>query len=281
MKKLILLLTSLTFCTMLFPMQDGDSIKNIQGNYIELSTGISTGEFRDIVTSPLFYTNLFQSININHKIYFKKNIITFKTKLYAGLSFKSIEDNFYSGFTGIHDFELSYLNNFDDYEYLKIRHWGGLYINNFTDYRVNQEFGNAAFTTDNISTIGLNYMFSKHWIRKKKEGKFLFLFKRTKKQKEYLFNFKIGIPIYSLIYRPGYTNPGNSMGSINIFKGYKVSGKVFSGFNSAISLSRILKNGNMIRFSYEHSIFTSGRKALNKLDFSQYNLLFSLIFKLN
>lgn len=115
-----------------------------------------------------------------------------------------------------------------------------------------------------------------------KHKKILWLIKHTRKEKEYLLSGKVGVPIVSLIYRPGFTNPGNStLNDGALLQGYAMKAKAFSGLNTNISISRILANGNMIRFGYYWDYVTNGQNAINRIDMSHHVFTFGLIFKIN
>jgi len=280
MKKTLIVLCFLSISIIALSKPDQDSIPEVSGNYLDISAGLTFGSLRDMSISPLFYTGLLPAIEIKSWNYFGKNLFTADLDSYNGMYFTSTENDFYSGSANIIDFELSYFRNYDEYVNGVLGHWPGFSLSNYTSLRINSNFGNAAFSFDNISSLNFNYMLTKRWTRKAKEKKFLWLFKYTKKQKEFLLTFKTGLPIYSIIYRPGYTSPGNSTIPDILLPGYEVSGKVFSGMNTNLSLSRILANGNMIRFAYNWDFFTSGKYSLNRLDSSRHTFLFSLVFKL-
>ncbi len=279
MKNLLLIIYFATCSFVVFSQSTNDTTYN-NGSYIDISGGLTIGSLRDMSTSPLFYTGVLPTIEIKYSNLFNKNLITFNFNTSNGLYLTSSENDFYNGSGNIFDFELSYFRNYDEFTNNSFGNWPGLSINNSTALRTNNYFGNAAFTFDNISSININYLITKKWTRKSKEKKILWLIKYRRKEKKYLLSFKTGIPIYSFIYRPGFTNPGNATQPELLLPGYKMYGKVFSGMNTNISLARILFNGNMIKLSYNWDFFTSGKYSLNRLDTSKHTLLFSLVFKI-
>jgi hypothetical protein len=267
--------------TLLSQTQTDSSNYFNNSNYIDISSGLAIGNLRDMATSPLFYTGVLPTVDFSYSDYFNKNLIKVNLSSLNGIYVRTTVDDFYSSSANIINFELSYYKHYDEYDDGSLMHWPGISLNNYTAIRINNSFGNAAFTLDNISSMNLNYMITKNFTRKAKEKKFLWLIKYKRKQKDYLFSFKTGIPVYSLIYRPGFTNPGNATQTETLLPGYKFTGKVFSGINTNLGIARMLKNGNMIKFSYNWDFFTSGKYSLNRLDYSKHSFLFSLVFKLN
>lgn len=256
--------------------------KKIRSNLIDISTGIATGSLRDMSTSPLFYTGLLPVINIGYSNFFNKNLVQLDLNSYNGIYIKLTDDDSYLSTANSLNAELAYYRHYTDYDNTGLKHYPGVSINNYTSIRVNSAFNNAAFAFENIASLNINYLITKDFTVKAKQRKLLWLIKYYRKEKQYLASFKIGIPIYSLIYRPGYTNPGNlTLNNIILLPDYKVTNKVFSGMNTNLSLSRILENGNRIKFTYHWEFFTSGKYSLNRLDMSRHALLFSLVFKIN
>lgn len=280
--KTFLLLTLISLSLVVFSQTENSDSYNVQGNYLGINGGLATGVVRDLVTSPLFYTALMPAVTIDYKHYGKKSIFDFSFMTLNGLYISTSPNNFTSGSGNSFDLDLSYYRlleaNSDD----ELKYYLGGGIGNFSDIRVNNSFMNAAFTFDNFTDFGLNLRADWRIDRPEKQKKFLWLIKYTKKEKHYLLSGKIGLPVATIIYRPGFTNPGNStLYDEALFEGYKSKVKVFSGLNTDISVSRILKNGNMIRFGYYWDFITSGKSAVNRIDMSHHVFTFGLIFKIN
>ncbi|MDD4149583.1 MAG: hypothetical protein PHE33_06100 [Bacteroidales bacterium] len=256
--------------------------KETRTKLIDISAGLATGNLRDMGTSPLFYTGLLPVVDITYSDFYNNNLIQFNIISYNGIYIKLTDDDSYTSTANSVNTEIAYYRHYQDYDDTGFKHYPGASINNYTSIRVNSAFNNAAFTFDNISSLNLNYFITKEFTLKAKQKKFLWLIKYYREEKQYLASFKIGVPIYSLIYRPGFTNPGNStLNNSFLLPDYKITGKVFSGMNTNLSLSKILPNGNMIKLTYHWEYFTSGRYSLNRLDMSKHALLFSLVFKMN
>ena len=260
-----------------------DSIKDKQkSNFIDISAGLATGSLRDMGTSPLFYTAFLPAIDITYSGYFNKNLIQTSVSSYNGLLIRATDDDFFTASANTFSGEIYYYRHYSDYDDTGFKHYPGTSLSNYTALRINNAFQNAAFSLDNISSLNLNYMITKDFTKKEKQKKFLWLIKYTRKEKHFLASFKIGVPVYSLVYRQGFTNPGNStLNSDMLLPNYKFKSKVFSGLNTNLSLARVLINGNMFRFTYYWDFFTTGKYSSNRLDMSKHAVLFSLIFKIN
>jgi hypothetical protein len=63
--------------------------------------------------------------------------------------------------------------------------------------------------------------------------------------------------------------------------GYELKNKIFSGLNTDLSLSRILKNGNMVKITYYWDFMTTGNISFNKLDSANHLFLLSLVFRID
>jgi len=259
--------------------QQSDSIP-IQGHYLNIGAGISSGLLRDYGTSPLFYTALMADISINDQYYFGNNRLFIKFQTNNGAYLRFTDNQSFSATANCFDAEISYFRHVGEIGNTKIQHAPGLSISNFSSIRSNQDFGNGGFSFDNISSFQAKYSFSRILTRAAKDKKFLWLIKYHRKEKHYRANIDFGIPLYSIIYRQGYTNPGNStLDYADPFEGYDSYGKIFSGINTQLALNRILDNGNMYGFSYNWSVLTTGIKDINQLNMSHHGIQFHLIFK--
>lgn len=251
------------------------------GKYLNVSGGISTGLMRDMVTSPLFYTAAMPAIAIEYAAIGEKNTVNFNFTTLNGFYLASGVDDSYISNGHIFDFELAYYRNIQEYGHLNFPYYLGVSVGNYSALRINEALMNAGVAFDNFTDFDLNIKADWQFTRHEKKKKLFWLIPYTKKEKHFLISGKLGVPVYSLIYRPGYTNPGNStLNNEILFPGYEMSGKVFSGMNTDLSISRFLNNGNMIKFSYFWEYMTTGRMDVNRLDTSRHMFLFTLVFKI-
>lgn len=282
MRKVIIWFSLLVIGISALAQENQESTSLIKdGNYIGISGGMAISSLRDLGTSPLFYTGILPSAQLSYTKYSKRNVWNFKFTTLNGIFLHMTEDDTYTASGNIFDFEFAYLRNYAE-EGSKIRTYFGTSINNYSSLRNNGAFMNASFAFDNISYLNLNYKIEYDWVRKEKEKKLFWLFKYTRKEKRYVLGAKLGIPIFGLIYRPGYTYLGNATTSgDDIFPGYEFNYKVFPGMNTDLSIARVLNNGNQMKLSYYWDFMTTGKLSENRLDKAKHMFLLTLVFNLN
>lgn len=281
MQKIIFVLL-LSFSLNAYSQADEKSLPDITGNYLGISGGLATGVMRDIVTSPLFYTAVMPAVNIDYKLYFQKSIFSVNFATLNGFYMTLTHDNAFSASGNKFDFDISYYRLLEESSDNSLKNYLGVSTGNFTELYINNAFMNAGFTFNNFTDVSLNLKADWSITKPEKQKKFLWLIKYKSKEKQYLLSGKLGVPIVSLMYRPTFTNPGNStLNDETLFPNYSMKTKVFSGLSTDISISRILKNGNMVRFGYYWDFITSGKNALNRIDMSHHIFTVGLIYKIN
>lgn len=281
MKRSLLILLLLPSLFM-FSQSEKMPAPKVLGNYVGINAGLSSGVMRDMITSPLFYTAFMPALTIDYQHFGKKSLFDFRFMTLNGYYFNFINDELSSGSGNSFDFDFTYYRLLEQSSDDEMKYYLGVSAGNFTDIRINQAFMNAALTIDNISDLALNIRADWRITRPEKQKKILWLIKYTRKEKEYLLSGKVGVPVVGLIYRPGFTNPGNStLNDGTLLQGYAMKVKAFLGMNTDIAVSRVLENGNMIRFGYYWDCVTNGKKAINRIDMSHHVFTFGLIFKIN
>lgn len=281
MRKLLLVFLLIPYFSVFSQTQE-NQFQNVQGNYLGISAGLATGVMRDIVTSPLFYTAFMPAVNIDYKLYCPKSIFSVNFATLNGLYMTLTHDDVYSATGNKFDFDISYYRLLETNSGNGLNNYLGVSTGNFSELYMNSSFMNAGFTFNNFTDFSLNLKTDWRITKPEKQKKFLWLIKYTSKEKQYLLSGKLGIPVISLMYRPSYTNPGNStLNNDVLFQGYSMNTKVFSGLSIDISISRILQNGNMVRFGYYWDFITSGKNAINRIDMSHHIFTIGLIFKIN
>jgi hypothetical protein len=281
-KKLLLYIFICLASATVFAQKSNTKNSPITGNYLGISGGLAFGSMRDQSTSPLFYTAFMPTVAIDYDAYCKKNLWNLKFTTLNGFYLLTTDDDLFSGSGNIFDFEFAWYRNYESSSDGMLNQFLGTSITNSTHLRINNAFMNASFALNNFTDFNLNFRIEKQYNRPEKQKKFLWLIKYMRKEKHYLLSGKIGVPVYTIIYRPGYTNPGN--GTLNddqLLSGYEMSGKVFGGINSDLSISRLLKNGNMIKYSYLWNMRTTGRMSENPVDITNHVFLFTLVYKIN
>lgn len=261
---------------------DESSLPEIKGNYLGISAGMTFGSMRDMSTSPLFYSAILPSVAIDYASIHDKWVYGLNFTTLNGFYLSLMDTESYSTTANIFDFDIFVFNNFMKSNDDRFKQFIGGSMTNSSHIRINQSYGNAALAFNNFSDINLNYKVSFQYRLAEKKKKFLKLIPYTRKEKFFLLSGKVGVPVYTLVYSPGYTNPGNStLNSDLLFDGYEYNSKIFSGINTDISISRILKNGNMTKFSYIWNARTTGSVTESTIDIAHHTFIFTLVFKIN
>jgi hypothetical protein len=251
-----------------------------KSSYIETSAGFSTGKIRDRLTTPLFYDLTAAKINLSRTILRPKGIYNYGIDFYGGIYYLFINDDFFISSTQQFIFNFNYSRLLEALSSVSYRYYIGSSLQNHSLIWLNEAFGNAAFTFSNISNINFDFKYKLLFIKASKEKKLFWLIKYKTKERKYMMDFDLSIPFFSGIYRPEFTNPGNStLNNSSIFNGYKMNLGLFTGLQTNFSLNEILANGNMFRYGYRWQMGSYLKNNPSTLDVSYHSLYFSLIFK--
>ncbi|MDR2010500.1 MAG: hypothetical protein LBQ22_08455 [Bacteroidales bacterium] len=281
MKKIITLFIFIFIVQYCFSA-DNDSVKpKPVRSYIGVYAGLGAGSIRDYSTSPLFYSALYALPRLDYSYYWNKNILYFDLKVLSGIYAVNINNNAYGGSGLILDFKTSYFRELPfKSTKLNLKQYWGASLSNYFDYRTNEAFMNAALIFDNFTTLEANYKFELRYTKKAKQKKILFI-KYMRKEKNYLMALNVGIPFYSLIYRPGFSVVGNAtVNDSKIFRGYELGNRFFPGLNTDFSIARVLNNGNMFKLSYCWDMFSTGKGSYYNLNSAKHLIMISLIVNL-
>lgn len=283
MKKISILFFCCLISSFTFSNTIQDSIKlNPLGKYVGVSGGLVIDRLRDSGTSPLFYTGILPLLQVEYLRRDAKDIFNYKLCFYNGIYFKKTKNDIFKGSGLMFDLELSYLRKLDISNNIKHNHYLGFSLGNFSSIRINEAFMNAAFAFDNFSNVELDYKFELQFIRKERMASFFGFFKYKKIEKKFLLSFDLGLPVYSLIYRPGFNYIGNATSNItDTFDHYEFKSKLISGLNTDISISRLYKNGNIIKYAYCWDMFSTGKASAYMLNTAKHLFVVSLILKLD
>lgn len=281
MKNIIILIIFILTSTISAFSQDTNYSEQIKGKYITRSLGFSTGKLRDYSTSPLYYNYVMPCLSINYAEYYNINSWEISLKNYAGINYKIIdESNSHIGFLCDFDLDGHYYHKIKSFKDNKIKLFVGGNSSIRTGARVLPSFGNASLSMSYINDLAFNFKTDFLFKRPAKTGKFLGFIKYKRQEKHYQLSLKLGLPLATTILRPTYTAPGNYTNNINLFNGYGIYTKLFSGLNTDISISRILPNGNKVKFTYYWEITSTGNIEYNKYNISRHLFMLSLDFKI-
>ncbi|HOK37591.1 MAG: hypothetical protein WHW07_08005 [Bacteroidales bacterium] len=279
MKKFYSIILFCTFGLTISSQEDIFTFPN-KSAYIETSAGFSTGKIRDRLTTPLFYNLTAARINLSKAILRPKGIYNYGINYYGGMYNLSTNDDFFVSTTQQIIINFNYTRLLEKFSSVSYRYYSGGCFQNHSLIWLNEAFGNAAFTFSNISNLNFDFKYKLLFIKPSKEKKLFWLIKYKTKERKYMMDFDLSIPVISSIYRPEFTNPGNStLNNSMIFNGYKMNLELFTGLQTDFSLNEILSNGNMFRYGYRWQMGSYLKQKPSALDVSYHSLYFSLIFK--
>lgn len=256
-------------------------VKEKSAKYFVVGAGSGQASIRDYGTSPLVYSGIFPLLNLGYeqssrKVVFQINLCSSLGNYNRKIFEKPFEIKAYE-----FEFKTSYLRAIHIKEN-KHQIWlmGGGIIHQ-TSIRIAEQFLNSGFVVDNISHLCAEFGFRKFLhqsARARKIGRITF----KRPDRNFLFQSLIRLPVVSSFYRPGYVFIANgTKEDYKVFEQYHLNFLSFRGLFFSNSFSRLMRNGNSIRLSYDWSVVTSGNKLPNRLELARHYLQLSLFFRIN
>jgi len=255
--------------------------KYVRPKYYELGAGFSASQFRDFATSPLIYYGLTGQFvlgilrkdeNVESGFLFR-----FSSGVYATEADRKEQT---PGVVNSAFFSYSRLYRIAG---LSSSRWNtkiGGKIDLTGNFRQNQYLLNAGNGIESFQTLFVSAKVTRDLSREYlKRKKFLFIRYKLKPKKREL-SFQVNPAIMNSTFRNGYAyiDQASVTGSGNAFEDYRFS--AFSGFriNTALELTRYLKNGNGIKYSYIWDAYKTGGE-LPKFEMSHHIFQLSLLFR--
>jgi hypothetical protein len=281
MNKFILILFFFCLISPSFAQEESNTFPERDGNFTSITGGLSISPLRDKGTSPLLYTGVLGVFGLDFVSYKNQNLWQVRFTTPDGVYVRATEDDLFST-TGFNfDFRASYERNFES-KNEKRRQYLGAMIDNWSSFRTNSSFMNAGFAFNNISSLNLTYALEYDLTRKAVERKILGFINYKRKEKHYFLRAQAGLPLFAMMYQPGYTHVGNATVNDNaLFTDFEWNTYAFPGLSTEISITRLMKNGNQWRYSYHWNAFTTGEASVNRVDMANHMFLFTLIVKLD
>jgi hypothetical protein len=243
--------------------------------------GMNYSQLRDYGTSPLVYSALLPMVNLGYERFAQKSIYQFNICGATGVYQKKVFQNPFEIKTFGFEVKLNYLWLVSSHASKNIQWYLGSTLIHQLSIRNAEHFQNSGFTVDNISHLGPQLLFQKLIHRKvfeKKIGKITF----RRPERNFLFHFGFRLPVISSFYRPGYVFIANgTREDYKTFEQYSLHFLSFRGLFFNTSITRLMRNGNGFRISYDWSAVTTGNKLANRLEMSNHFLQCSLLFKIN
>lgn len=254
--------------------------------YMYMGMGFSHVQVTDNVTSPLMYKGFqFPYVSLGYLNHSKKRIITLEADFSFGFLKSRTESPWYSSqnmsfYTNIRYNILYYLQSFAK---KRINWYIGPEFNLNGHFRINNKYGNSAFTFDSYAGAGIATRFELPFSWKGRTYRFLGK-DRNRRNRDLRLSWQLSTPVVSFLVRPTYVTVTNFIDPELQTKITKenTSGGFFVPFNirSQTELYYVLHNQNMFKLSYVWN-FYSHNPGYNKVQSAFHGLYIAFIFKFN
>lgn len=278
MKRKLLVILGLFVSVFVYGQNNYESTKKYDGKFIHIGAGLDIIKFRDLGTSPLFYSGLLTDIELGLIKFDSGKEREFKFSFASGKAIKTISKTTYTSNVMIGN--LSYSKLYPVWHNEKLMCKLGGELKNSFHFRNNASFQNNAVGIEFFSTLSASGKISWNISNKRtKRFKILFIpFTLQPRKRELSFNMKLAL--MNNTYRNGYAYTGDSsvVNDPSIFDGYKF--RMFSGYRIGTELNYtvFLKNGNAIKLGYELDAYKTGGD-LDKFEIANFKLKIALLFK--
>ena len=278
MKRKLLVILGLLVSVFVYGQNNYESTKKYDGKFIHIGAGLDVIKFKDLGTSPLFYTGILTDIELGLIKFDSGKEREFKFSFARGKAINTISKTTYTSNVMIGNLSYSKIYPVWHNERFMCK-VGGEFKNTF-QYRNNPSFQNNAVGIEFFSTLSASGKIS--WNisnRETKRFKILFIpFTLQPRKRELSFNMKLAL--MNNTYRNGYAYIGDSavVNEASLFDGYEF--KMFSGYRIGTELNYtvFLKNGNAIKLGYELDAYRTGGN-LDKFQIANFKLKIALLFK--
>lgn len=278
MKRKFLVMVGLLLTTVIYGQNKFVNNDQVEGKFIKIQAGFNTIKFRDMATSPLYYTGNLKHVALGFvKLQNGKErelCLSFST----GLASNSTNDHVASSTVSIYGIKYTKLYPLWSIEKMDIK-LGGELSNNF-HLRQNPSFQNNATGLEVFSTLSAAGKFS--WDisnTRTKRAKLLFIPMNFKPRKRDL-SFKLKLAVMNNTFRNGYAYNNNSdiTNNPSVWDDYEF--KVFSGYRigSEFNYTVFFENKNALRIGYEFDAYKTGG-SLDKFGMANHKLTIALLFK--
>ncbi len=172
------------------------------------------------------------------------------------------------------DFSAEFLYRFHDGAQNRFHLWAGGSLQGFFDAKSIPSLQNAATSHSLFGKVGATGMLQ-----------YDFAFNSDKNHNWLTAYFKLNVPLFGAVNRPGYAYIGNP--AINedaietLFGGNETFGKFIPGLNTDLGLYLNLPNGNRIGLSYRWDYLSTGKKGTYRYDNALHSVNLSFMFRIN
>lgn len=244
--------------------------------YLHLGFGTGYSSVRDIGTSPLRYQGVLGRVNFGYVSESPSRSWGINSDAFfsAGVAENYYQLNYISGTFNTH---YLYTIPIDSLDMLQFQA-GGSYSSAFA-VTINSSYGNATLNIDFFNAFYISGRVIYPFTRPARTLKIWFIHIR-KPQRDYALSYQLDIPLLLINNRPEFSYVLNGLSTdFDIFSGHRFVG----GFHlrSNLGLTRYLKNGNAVQWSYIWDMFTTGSRDIYLLETASHTLQFTFYFKLN
>lgn len=278
MKRKLLVVIGLLISAFVYGQTNDINKEKYDGKFIQVGSGLNFVKFRDLATSPLYYSGFLKHFKTGFIKYDNGKERELSFSFSSGKTSKSINKTTYNSDVMVGNILYSKLYPIwsNDRFTLKV---GGEFKNTF-HYRENKSLLNNAIGMEFFSTLFASSKISWNISNKEtKRFKILFIPFTINPHKRDL-SFKMKLSLLNSTYRNGYSYlEDSSVRNANgIFNGYKF--KVFNGyrFGTELNYTVFLKNGNGIKLGYELDVYKTGGN-LDKFQIGNFKFKIALLFK--
>lgn len=278
MKRKLLVILGLLVSVFVYGQNNYESTKKYDGKFIHIGAGFDVVKFKDLGTSPLFYSGFLKYMETGFIKFDSGKERELKFSFATGNAINTINKTTYTSNVMIGNLSYSKIYPVWHNERFMCK-VGGEFKNTF-QYRNNPSFQNNAVGVEFFSTLSASGKISWNISNKEtKRFKILFIpFTFQPRKRELSFNMKLAL--MNNTYRNGYAYTGDSsvVNDPSIFDGYKF--KMFNGYRIGTELNYtvFLKNGNAIKLGYELDAYKTGGN-LDKFEIANFKLKIALLFK--
>ncbi len=226
-------------------------LRKARPNYIKTGFGISASKFRDFATSPLFYQGSILPMSMAFVKSDTLREMEVGGELAAGFFSTNFNEDNSNSIMGNLNLSFLQLYKLPVLSSKKLNTKIGFMVDNTLVVRMNKNLMNNSLGVDIFSNILFSLKLKKDISRKAKQKKFLFI-KYKKKAKQRNLTFGVNIGAINTTFRNGYIYADQSalLNKITPFGNHELH--MFSGLRlkTEVSLSRLLKNKNIVQYSY-------------------------------
>jgi hypothetical protein len=263
--------------------QNEQNDKESRPKYLELGLNFGHSYFRDLATSPIFYTGALNGANFHYHRFDTLRETRFGFSALNGTHGFTIGNEVStSSFTTL-QFDYGRLYPFERISNANYKFkFGGLLIANI-NFRTDPALQNAGFGYEVVYNLMASAKVSRDVSRHSaKSGKILWLIPYNWQPRKRLLSYQLNLGVVNNNVRNGYAYVSQK-GIINefpLFADYEHN--VFSGFrmNAALRYTIYLNNGNALRFSYIWDAYTTGGEV-DQFEIANHLIGTALLFDLS